>query len=141
MSQDIPSSNHQPSASQHNPAAAHLNQAPQQYLFGKAGTLGIFSLLCLLMVFDFADRLIISGLLPYIKAEWSLSDAQYGLLSSLLTLGMVLFAFPVSLAIDRWSRIKTASLMGVFWGLASASGALAQSFGQLAASRAVVSPL
>lgn len=138
MSQAIPSSNHQPSTSQHNPAAAHLNQAPQQYLFGKAGTLGIFSLLCLLMVFDFADRLIIAGLLPYIKAEWSLSDAQSGLLSSLLTLGMVLFAFPVSLAIDRWSRIKTASLMGVFWGLASASGALAQSFGQLAASRALV---
>jgi MFS family permease len=114
--------------------AAHSNT----YLFGKAGTLGIFSLLCLLMVFDFADRLIIAGLLPYIKAEWGLSDAQSGLLSSLLTLGMVLFAFPVSIAIDRWSRIKTASLMGIFWGLASASGAFAHNFTQLAASRALV---
>lgn len=109
-----------------------------RYLFGKQGTLWVFSLLCLLMVFDFADRLIIAGLLPYIKAEWNLSDAQSGLLSSLLTLGMVLFAFPVSIAIDRWSRIKTASLMGIFWGFASASGAFAQSFGQLAASRALV---
>ncbi|MFL9710706.1 MFS transporter [Methylobacillus sp. Pita1] len=109
-----------------------------RYLFGKQGTLWVFSLLCLLMVFDFADRLIIAGLLPYIKAEWGLSDAQSGLLSSLLTLGMVLFAFPVSIALDRWSRIKTASLMGVFWGVASASGAFAQNFGQLAASRALV---
>ena len=112
--------------------------ADERYLFGKPGTLWVFSLLCLLMVFDFADRLIIAGLLPYIKAEWGLSDAQSGLLSSLLTLGMVLFAFPVSIAIDRWSRIKTASLMGIFWGFASASGALAQNFGQLAASRALV---
>ncbi|MCB5184786.1 MFS transporter [Methylobacillus gramineus] len=119
----------------HIPASSTTNDG---YLFGKQGTVGIFLLLCLLMVFDFADRLIIAGLLPYIKAEWSLSDAQSGLLSSVLTLGMVLFAFPVSIAIDRWSRIKTASLMGVFWGLASASGAFAQNFGQLVTSRALV---
>ncbi|MCB5191691.1 MFS transporter [Methylobacillus arboreus] len=125
-------------ASASNENQAGIPAADDRYLFGKPGTLWVFSLLCLLMVFDFADRLIIAGLLPYIKAEWGLSDAQSGLLSSLLTLGMVLFAFPVSIAIDRWSRIKTASLMGIFWGFASASGAFAQNFGQLAASRALV---
>jgi len=108
------------------------------YLFGKGRTFQTFSLLCLLMVFDFADRMILAALIPAIKAEWLISDATSGLLGSLLTLGMVLFAFPASFVIDRWSRIKTASLMGVLWSIASAVGALAQSVGQLAVSRAFV---
>lgn len=105
------------------------------YLFGRKSTVWVFGLLCLLMVFDFADRMIIASILPYIQQEWKISDAQAGLLSSILTFGMVLFAFPISIFIDRWSRIKTASLMGVFWGIASAAGALTQGFSQLVLSR------
>ena len=105
------------------------------YLFGRKSTVWVFGLLCLLMVFDFADRMIIASILPYIQQEWKISDAQAGLLSSILTFGMVLFALPISLFIDRWSRIKTASLMGVFWGIASAAGALTQGFSQLVLSR------
>lgn len=110
----------------------------QAYLFGKGQTLKVFSLFCLLMVFDFTDRMIIAALLPAIKAEWQLSDAQSGLLSSVLFFGMVVFALPASVAIDRWSRTKTASLMGIFWSLASLSGAFAQSFAQLTVTRALV---
>lgn len=121
-----------------NPLPKPVNNGLDRYLFGKGRTLMVFSLFCLLMIFDFADRLIIAALLPYIQAEWHITDAQSGLLSSLLTLGMVLFAFPVSILIDRWSRVKTASIMGIFWGIASASGAFAQSLGQLAISRALV---
>ena len=108
------------------------------YLFGRRRTVQTFSLLCLLMVFDFADRMILAALIPSIKAEWHITDATAGMLSSILTLGMVLCAFPASIAIERWSRVKTASIMGVVWSLASAAGGLAGSVTQLAASRALV---
>ncbi|OUY06165.1 MFS transporter [Acinetobacter populi] len=110
----------------------------QDYLFGRKATVWVFALLCLLMIFDFADRMIIASLLPYIQHDWAINDAQAGFLSSILTIGMVLFAFPVSIVIDRWRRIKTASLMGIFWGIASAAGAITQSFSQLAATRLLV---
>ena len=108
------------------------------YLFGRRRTVQTFSLLCLLMVFDFADRMILAALIPSIKAEWHITDATAGMLSSILTLGMVLCAFPASIAIERWSRVKTASIMGVVWSLASAAGGLASSATQLAASRVLV---
>ena len=108
------------------------------YLFGRRGTFVTFGLLSVLMVFDFADRMILAALLPAIKAEWHITDTTAGLLSSVLTLGMVLFAFPAAIAIDRWSRVKSASVMGVIWSLASAAGALAQNVGQLLLTRGLV---
>ena len=46
------------------------------------------------MLFDFADRMIISSLLPLIKAEWKLTDAQCGLLSTAVSVCMFLFCHP-----------------------------------------------
>lgn len=111
---------------------------PDGYLFGRTRSLQTFSLFCLLMVFDFADRMVMAALLPSIRQEWQISDAQAGLLSTVLFIGMVLFAFPLSFAIDRWSRVKTAGLMGAFWSVASALGAFSQNVAQLAATRAAV---
>ncbi|MFM0208326.1 MFS transporter [Paraburkholderia sediminicola] len=108
------------------------------WLFGRRRTWQVFSLFSLLMVFDFADRMIIAALLPAIRLEWHINDAQAGLLNSALTLGMIVFAFPVALAVDRWSRVKTAGLMGVAWSVAAMVGGVAASFGQLLAARAVV---
>lgn len=112
--------------------------AADGWLFGRQRTLRVFSLFTLLMVFDFADRMLIAALLPAIRADWHITDAEAGLLNSALTLGMVLFAFPVALAIDRWSRVKTASLMGAVWSIAAAFGGVAANFSQLIVARAIV---
>jgi len=122
-------------------SAAELTLASEtaavaDFPLGQRRTFVTFTLFTLLMVFDFADRMILSALIPSIQAQWQISDATAGLLSSILTLGMVLFAFPVSIAIDRWSRVKTAALMGIVWSIASAAGGFVQSVGQLLASRA-----
>ncbi|MCE1270672.1 MAG: MFS transporter [Acinetobacter sp.] len=117
---------------------AKVEQPTLNYLFGRKVTAKVFSLLCLLMVFDFADRMIIASILPYIQKDWGISDAQGGFLSSILTLGMVLFAFPVSMLIERYGRIKVASFMGIFWGIASALGAFSSSFSQLVTTRLFV---
>lgn len=126
-------------ASSRSPSVVASHAAPaDDYILGKGPTLRVFALLSLLMVFDFADRMIIASLLPAIKAEWQITDAQSGLLSTVLFIGMVLFAFPAVAMTNRLGRIKTASLMGVFWSIASAAGALAGNVGQLAATRAAV---
>jgi predicted MFS family arabinose efflux permease len=108
------------------------------WLFGRRRTWGVFGLFALLMVFDFADRMLIAALLPAIRLDWHITDAQAGLLNSALTLGMIVFAFPVALAIDRWSRVKTAALMGGVWSVAGVLGGAAASFGSLLVARAVV---
>lgn len=122
-----------------NPAdGAGAAAVDNDYILGKKHTLRAFSLLCLLMVFDFADRMIVASLLPAIKAEWHITDAQSGLLSTVLFVGMVAFAFPAVALTNRLGRIKTASLMGIFWSFASAAGALAANITQLAVTRAAV---
>ena len=64
----------------------------------------VFTLLFLLYMFDYIDRLVIVSLFPYIKHDWGLSDAQLGLLVSAVYWSILVFALPVSLFIDRWSR-------------------------------------
>ena len=42
----------------------------------------IFTLLFLLYMFDYLDRLVIVSLFPFLKQDWGISDTQCGLLVS-----------------------------------------------------------
>ena len=42
----------------------------------------VFSLLFLLYMFDYIDRLVIVSLFPFLKQDWGISDTQCGLLVS-----------------------------------------------------------
>ena len=103
-------------------------QVPEGYLFTKGYTYYVFTLICLLMMFDFASRMIISSLLPLIKAEWGLTDAQSGSLVSAVYWCMFIFVIPISILVDRWSRRKAIAIMSAVWGLACAAGALVTSY-------------
>lgn len=48
------------------------------YLFSKGYTNYIFSLLFLLYMFDYIDRMVISSLFPFLKADWNLTDTECG---------------------------------------------------------------
>jgi MFS family permease len=98
----------------------------------------VFTLLFLLYLFNYVDRMVVSSLLPYLKVEWALTDTQCGWFASIVTLMMTVFVFPVSLLVDRWSRRKAIAIMGVLWGFASAVCALSRSFTQLIFTRAFV---
>jgi len=98
----------------------------------------VFALLFLLYMFDYIDRLIIVSLFPFIKAEWGISDASCGLLVSAVYWSILLFTFPVSILIDRWSRKKTIGLMALLWSFATASCAFTRNFGQLFAARTAI---
>lgn len=113
-------------------------QPPEGYLFSKGYSYYVFGLICLLMLFDFADRMIVASLLPFLKAAWKLTDAQAGSLMSAVYWAMFIFAIPGSILVDRWSRRKTTGLMASLWSLASAACAFTTGFGQLLIARGFI---
>jgi len=113
-------------------------QDTQEFQVSRGYAYYVFFLLFLLYLFNYVDRMVIASLFPYLKLEWSLTDTELGWFSSIVTLMMTLFVFPVSLLIDRWSRKKAIAVMAVVWSIATAACALAKNFTQLFSLRAVV---
>jgi len=111
---------------------------PEGYLFSKRYTNYIFILLFLLYMFDYIDRMVIASLFPFLKVDWNLTDTQCGMLSSAVYWSIVLFTFPISILVDRWSRRKTIGMMAIFWSIATAAGAFSKSFRQLFLTRTFV---
>ena len=112
--------------------------AEKEFQVTKGYSYYVFFLLFLLYIFNYIDRMVIASLLPYIKAEWTLTDAQTGWFASIVTLMMTLFVFPAALLVDRWSRKKAIAIMGILWGIASALCGFAQSFINLILMRSAV---
>jgi predicted MFS family arabinose efflux permease len=112
--------------------------APEGYLFSKGYTHYIFILLWLLYFFDYVDRMVVVSLFPFLKKDWGLTDAQCGALVSAVYWAIVLFSFPISIVIDRWSRKKSIGIMAVLWSFATAACAITKSFGQLFAARTAI---
>lgn len=108
------------------------------YLFNKRYTNYLFILLFLLYMFDYVDRMVISSLFPFLKAEWHLTDTQCGSLVSAVYASIVLFTFPISILIDRWSRRKTVGLMAILWSIATGLGAFTGNFRQLFTTRTLI---
>lgn len=98
----------------------------------------VLFLLFVLMVFDFVDRQVLASLLPAIKAEWSLSDTQLGMIVSAVNVAIAILALPTAVLVDRWSRTRTIGAMAVVWSLATGACALAGNFWQLLAARFVI---
>jgi len=111
---------------------------PEGYLFSKAYTSYVFLLLWLLYFFDYIDRMVVVSLFPFLRADWGLTDAQCGALVSAVYWAIVLFSFPISIVIDRWSRKKSIGIMAVLWSLATVACAFTRNFGQLFAARTAI---
>jgi MFS family permease len=111
---------------------------PEGYLFSKAYTNYVFLLLWLLYFFDYVDRMVVVSLFPFLKTDWGLTDAQCGAMVSAVYWAIILFSFPISILIDRWSRKKSIGIMAVLWSLATAACAFTRNFGQLFAARAAI---
>ena len=97
-----------------------------------------FTLLFLLYMFDYIDRMVIVSLFPFLQQDWQLSDTQCGLLVSAVYWSILLFSFPVSILVDRWSRKKTIGLMSVLWSLATLACVFTRNFKQLFTARVAI---
>jgi len=114
------------------------SQVPEGYLFSKPYTNYVFSLLFLLYMFDYIDRMVVTSLFPFLKADWGLTDTQCGMMVSAVYWSIVALTFPVSMLVDRWSRKKTIGLMAVVWSIATGACALTRTLPQLLTTRTFI---
>ncbi|TRZ50699.1 MFS transporter [bacterium] len=98
----------------------------------------IFVLLFILLLVDQADRMVVSSLFPYIQKEWGISDMECGLLISTVYWSIVIFVFPMSILVDRWSRKKTIGILAILWSFASMACAFMGNFRQLFSARTML---
>jgi len=98
----------------------------------------VFWLLFLLYMFDYMDRMVIVSLFPFLKQDMGLTDAQCGLLVSSVYWSILIFSFPASIFVDRWSRTKSISIMAAFWSMATVACAFTKNFSQLIITRTAI---
>ena len=97
-----------------------------------------FGVIWIIYLIDYADRFAISAVLPAIQQEFALNDAQLGLMSGSLFLGLALLAVPCGFAVDRYSRTYMITLMTLVWSAATWGTGMAKSFGALVFARVLV---
>lgn len=115
--------------------SAGMEPVANGYLVSKGYAWYVFFLLFGLGLFDYMDRQIITSLFPYFKQEWGVSDTQCGFLVAAVNWSITLFAVPVAILSDRWSRKKTVGLMSSIWSLAAIACAFTNNFAQLISAR------
>lgn len=101
-------------------------------------THGWFTVIWFIYLIDWADRFAVSAVLPAIQQEFSLSDAQLGLMSGSLFLGLAVLAVPCGFAVDRFSRKYMITLMTLVWSVATWTTGLARSYVELVLARIMV---
>ncbi|GAO53485.1 MFS transporter [Novosphingobium sp. MD-1] len=105
---------------------------------GSAYSWIVFALSFGLLISDYMARQVLNAVFPLLKVEWHLSDGQLGLLSGVVAVMVGLLTFPLSLAADRWGRVRSLALMAVLWSLATLLCAVASGFGEMLVGRALV---
>jgi len=98
---------------------------------GARATRWLFAGLFLLYMFDYIDREVISSLIPFLKSDLGVTDTQAGSLASAVYWSIVIFTFPVSILVDRWSRKRSVGLMVMLWSIATGLAAAVRTFPQL----------
>jgi len=106
------------------PAALVVARAPR-------GTGWLFAGLFLLYMFDYIDREVVSSLIPFLKQDLGVTDTQAGSLASAVYWSIVVFTFPVSVLVDRWSRKRSVGIMVMLWSVATGIAAAVRTFPQL----------
>jgi predicted MFS family arabinose efflux permease len=114
------------------------SNVPNGFLLSKGHSYYVFILLFLLYMFDYIDRLVVVSLFPFLKSDWGLTDTQCGMLVSAVYWSILIFSFPVSIFVDRWSRKKSIGVMAVLWSLSTIACAFTRNFTQLFAARTAI---
>ncbi|OYW45934.1 MAG: hypothetical protein B7Z08_04680 [Sphingomonadales bacterium 32-68-7] len=106
------------------------------------GTLGsktawyALTLVVLMQAMSMVDRQILSILLPRIKADLNVGDAEMGLLyGTVFALFYALFSLPLGRLADGWIRTRLLAVSLLGWSLATGLAGFAKGFSLLAVSR------
>ena len=118
--------------------AETVNRVEKQYRVNRAWSVVILVVLALLWLMHMADRFIMVIALNPVKEAFGLSDAQAGLLTSLLTAGIAVIGVPMAVLADRWARRKVVSVMALTWSVFTFVTGIATQFWHLVVSRVMV---
>jgi MFS family permease len=94
-----------------------------------------FTTIFLIYTIDWADRGLINALIPNVKRDFGLTDAQVGLMPGLLYVGLGLLAVPAGILVDRFSRKYMIAGMVALWSAATWATGISHSYPQLMLSR------
>lgn len=106
---------------------------------GSRTSLYAMLLIVLMQAMSMVDRQILAILLPRIKADLEVGDAEMGLLyGTVFALFYAVFSLPLGRLADGWVRTKQLALSLGAWSLATGLAGFANGFGLLAVSRLAV---
>ena len=108
------------------------------YQVGRGAAITILIVLSLLQLSDWANRSILAISLQAIKNSFNLTDAQAGMLPSLLQVGVALFLIPSAVLADRFARRKVIMVMSLIWSVFTIATGLATSLWHLLLARFMV---
>ncbi len=111
------------------------NDVQKNKLGGKAAWYAML-LICLAQAISMMDRQILAILIPRIKADLHVGDAEMGMLyGTVFGVFYALFSLPLGRLADGWKRTKQLGLSIIGWSGMTALGGMASSFALLAISR------
>lgn len=102
-----------------------------EFKMPKVKTYFWFFIIWLTMVLDYMDRQALAALLPILKKEFLLTDAQAGGLISILTIVLGIAVFPLAFLMDKWGRDKITAAMVFVWSIATWITGRCKSYSQL----------
>jgi len=97
-----------------------------------------FTVLFIVNILNYADRYVLSAVLPSIKQEFNMSDFQGGLLISSFLLVYAVATLPLAIWADRGIRKNIVALCVGIWSLSTALAGFAQNLFQLFSMRAIL---
>ncbi|MDQ6643702.1 MAG: MFS transporter [Chloroflexota bacterium] len=97
-----------------------------------------FTVLFIVNVLNYADRYVLSAILPSIKHEFNMSDFQGGLLISSFLIVYAVATLPLGVWADRGVRKNIVALCVGIWSLSTALAGFAQNLLQLFSMRAIL---
>jgi predicted MFS family arabinose efflux permease len=98
----------------------------------------LLAVLALINFVNFADRQVVVPLLPLLRQQMTLSDAQLGSLQTWLLVVLAIASVPCGLLADRLSRTQIIAAGIAFWSLATIACGFASSFMLLLVARASI---
>ncbi|MFF0457534.1 MFS transporter [Nocardia africana] len=91
----------------------------------------VFVLTFALLLSDYMSRQVVSAVLPILKSQWDVSDAHLGSLTGVVALMVGVLTFPLSVAADRWGRVRLLVASAALWSIATLFCAFAGSYTQM----------
>jgi predicted MFS family arabinose efflux permease len=119
--------------------SATVASVPQTQDFSTAYKIYVLLLLLLLYVSNYADRMILSVLMPALKAEFNVSDGALGFLAgTTFAIFYATLGVPIAMMADRGNRKTIITVAVTVWSVMTAVCGLAQNYWQFAVARIFV---